>query len=132
MNDRIHLFEATVPCRIGTTPEERSAPQDLVLDVTMSRDLRPAAYTESIADTVDYVQVLDLIHFVAGAREWVLIESLAEAICASILRQFPVLSVRLLLRKPGALRARGVVTAAIEIERHQPQDQAATAGDAQA
>jgi dihydroneopterin aldolase len=122
MIDQIHLFEAVVPCRIGTTAEERSALQDLVLDVSMRRDLTPAAYTENIGDTIDYVQVLDLIHFVAGAREWVLLESLAEALCGAILRQFPVLSVRLLIRKPAALRDRNVGAPAVEIERFHPEN----------
>ncbi|MCW5965647.1 MAG: dihydroneopterin aldolase [Bryobacterales bacterium] len=126
MSDQIHLLEARVPCRVGVPAEERAHPQELVLDVSLRTDLRAAAYSEKIEETVDYSQVLDLVHFVAGAREWVLIESLAEAICGAILRQFPVASVRLLLRKPEALYARGVVAAAVEMERFQPKGQRAT------
>ncbi|MCU0226675.1 MAG: dihydroneopterin aldolase [Bryobacterales bacterium] len=125
MNDLIHLYGITVPCRIGVPAEERAKAQELVLDVTLRTDLRAAAYSESIADTVDYAQVVDCIHFVAGARDWVLIESLAETICATLLRQFPIAAVRLLLRKPEALRARGVAAAAVEIERFQPRGQRA-------
>lgn len=125
MMDQIHLVEVRLPCRVGVPAEERATPQELVLDVSLRTDLRPSAYSESLADTIDYAQVLDLIHFVANAREWVLIESLAEAICGAILRQFPVASVRLLLRKPAALRERGVATTAIEMERTQPRGQRA-------
>lgn len=115
-----------MPCRVGVPTEERAHPQELVLDISLRTDLRAAAFSEKIEETIDYAKVLDLIHFVAGAREWVLIESLAEAICGAILRQFPVASVRLLLRKPEALRARGVTAAAVEIERFQPLGQRAT------
>jgi len=123
MTDRIHLFDARISCRVGVPAEERAQPQELLIDLTLGVDLRPAAYSENIGDTVDYAQVLDLLFFVAGAREWVLIESLAEALCEAILRQFPVLSVRLLLRKPEALRRRGVAAAAVEIKRFQPTGQ---------
>lgn len=117
MSDQIHLFEAVIPCRIGITAEERASPQNLVMDLSMRLDLRPAAHSEDLSDTVDYVHVLDLMHQIASLREWVLVESLAETICAAVLRNFPLLSVRLLLRKPGALYGRNVKSPAIEMER---------------
>ncbi len=126
MNDLIHLLDIRVPCRVGVPATERAQPQELVLDVTLRTDIRAAAYSENITDTIDYAAVLECIHFVVGVREWVLIESLAETICSTLLRQFPVASVRLLLRKPEALRARGVAAAAVEIERFQPRGQRAS------
>jgi 7,8-dihydroneopterin aldolase/epimerase/oxygenase len=125
--DSIHIVEARVPCRIGVPPEERAESQDLVMDLTLHVPLRPAALSERIEDTIDYAAVLGLVHFVTGAREWVLLESLAESICEAVLRQFPVLSVRLLVRKPAALRAQGAAAAAVEIERQQPRPQRAQA-----
>ncbi len=121
MNDQIHLFDVRVPCRVGVPAEERAQPQELSIDLSLRTDIRAAAYNENLEETVNYAEVLDLIHFIAGAREWVLIESLAETLCSTVLRQFPVASVRLLLRKPEALRARGVAAAAVEIERFQPR-----------
>ena len=46
-----------------------------------------------------------------------LIETLVEAMAARILERFPVMSVRILLKKPAALRHRGVGAAAVEIVR---------------
>lgn len=118
MNDRIHLIEAHLACQIGTSAEERSRPQDLILDVTLETDLRPAALSEDINDTINYCDVLTVLSGIARSREWILIESLAESMCAAVLAQFPAESVRILLRKPAALRDRDVRTAAIEMERH--------------
>lgn len=117
MSDRIHLFEARMLCRVGVPAEERSLPQEIVVDLTMEKDLRTAAVTESLAATVDYAEVLSVITAVAQGREWVLIESIAEAMCSAVLQQFPAESVRVLLRKPAALRARHVASAAVEMER---------------
>lgn len=123
--DAIHILEARIPCRVGVPAEERAQPQELVMDLSLRLPLRPAALSEQLGDTIDYAAVLDLMHFVAGSREWVLIESLAEAICDAVLRQFPVHSVRLLLRKPAALQKRGAAAAAVEMERRQPRGQRA-------
>jgi dihydroneopterin aldolase len=117
MNDRIHVMEARMLCRVGVPPEERQQPQEIVVDLTMEKDLRAAALSESVADTIDYAQVLAVLHEVAASREWVLIESLAESMCATLLERFPAEAVRLLLRKPAALRAQGAAAAAVEMER---------------
>ncbi|MDZ7639644.1 MAG: dihydroneopterin aldolase [Bryobacterales bacterium] len=117
MIDRIHLFEARIRCRIGVPPEERAQPQEIVLDLSMEKDLRAAALSGDVADTIDYAAVLSTLEAVAASREWVLIESLAEAMCAAILERYPTESVRILLRKPQALQARGVAAAAVEMER---------------
>ncbi|MCC6263143.1 MAG: dihydroneopterin aldolase [Bryobacterales bacterium] len=117
MKDRIHLFDVRLPCRIGVPPEERAQRQEIVLDVSMETSLRLPALSEEVADTIDYAAVLDLIAKVVAGREWVLVETLAEAICAAVLAEFPADSVRILLRKPAALRERGTGAAGVEMER---------------
>lgn len=120
MNDRIHLFDVALECRIGVTVEERQNPQQLVADVAVDTDIRTAATSGDVAATIDYARILDLLQELAGEKEYVLIETLVEAMAARILEQFPVARVRILLKKPAALRHRGVGAAAVEIvrERH--------------
>ena len=43
MNDRIHLLDVALECRIGVSAEERRNPQQLLADVTVATDIRPAA-----------------------------------------------------------------------------------------
>jgi FolB domain-containing protein len=115
MNDRIHLFDVALECRIGVSAEERRLPQPLLADVTVEIDIRAAAASGDVAATIDYSQILDLLQALAGEKEYVLIETLAEAMAARILERF--MSVRILLKKPAALRHRGVGAAAVEIVR---------------
>ena len=120
MNDRIHLFDVALECRIGVGAEERRNPQQLLADVTVATDIRPAAASGDVAATIDYSLIMDLLRELAGEKEYILIETLVEAMAARILERFPVTGVRILLKKPAALRHRGVGAAAVEIvrERH--------------
>jgi len=120
MNDLIHLLDVTLECRIGVTAEERAKPQELVADITIGTDIRAAAATGDVTTAIDYEVVLNLVRQLAGEREYVLIETLVEAMAAAILECFPALRVRILLKKPAALRHHGVGAAAVEIvrERH--------------
>ena len=61
--------------------------------------------------------MLSLLEKVVASREWVLVETLGEAICAAVLAEFSADSVRILLRKPAALREKGVGAAGVEMER---------------
>jgi dihydroneopterin aldolase len=117
MNDHIHLFDVALECRIGVGAEERRNPQQLLADIAVETDIRQAAVSGDVAATIDYSQILDLLRALAGEREYVLIETLAETMAARILERFPALGVRILLKKPAALRQRGVGAAAVEIVR---------------
>ena len=92
----------------------------MIADVTVETDIRAAAANDDIAAAVDYAALLDAMREIAGEREYALIETLVESMATRILAEFPVASVRILLKKPAALRERGVGAAAVEIlrERH--------------
>jgi len=117
MSDLIHLFAVPLQCHIGCTADERLHSQELVADVTVETDIRPAAISHDITLTVDYVALVDLMQELAGEREYALIETLVELMAQSILDRFAVESVRILMRKPAALRHRGVAAPAVEIIR---------------
>ena len=52
--DRIALTGLTVRGRHGVLPAERRDGQDFVVDAVLHLDLRPAAASDDLADTVDY------------------------------------------------------------------------------
>ncbi|MDG6915655.1 MAG: dihydroneopterin aldolase [Nitrososphaerota archaeon] len=52
--DRIFIENLHVDCLVGVTEEERRRPQGVVVDVSIFRDLRRAAQTGKVGDTVDY------------------------------------------------------------------------------
>lgn len=117
MSDRIFLSGVRLPCRIGVPEEERAQPQELIADLEMAFDIRPAAASDDVHATVDYALVRDTMERVAARRPYALIETLIESMAAEILAHFPVESVRLLVRKPRALAHLGVDWPGIEIVR---------------
>ena len=69
---------------------------------------------------MDYALVRNTLEQVAGRREYVLVESLAETMAQEVLAHFPVPEVCLTVSKPEALRAFGVDDTAIQIVRRRP------------
>ncbi len=102
--DIIFISELRIQTIIGIFPWERQVKQTLFLDLELGTDIRAAAATDCIDDTLDYKTLTKrLIQFVESSR-FALVETLAEKICALILEEFPVPWVRLRLNKRGALR----------------------------
>ena len=113
--DRIHIRELAVRCIIGIFPEERREKQDVIISVTLECDCRPAARSDDIRDAVDYKKIKRAILKMVEASEFQLIETLAERIAGICLADRKVVSARVSVDKPNALRfARSV---GVEIER---------------
>ena len=113
--DRVFIENLTVETVIGIFDWERDIRQAVSLDLEMDFDIRPAAATDRIEDTLDYKAVAKrLIHFVEQS-EFQLVETLAER-CAEIIREeYGVRWVRLTLNKKGAVR--GATDVGVIIER---------------
>ncbi len=94
---------------IGIYDWERQIRQDVVLDIEMDFDIKPASKTDHIDQTLDYKAVSKrLISFVKNS-EFQLVETLAEKICKIILDEFGVEKVKLTLNKGEAVTgAQGV------------------------
>lgn len=115
--DKVILSGARVMARIGVTERERAAPQELVIDVELEVDTREAARADDLRYSVDYAAVWRRLAEAAQQQPYALVETLAERVAAAVLGEFPVEAVRVLVRKPGALRTQGVDWAGVEITR---------------
>lgn len=115
--DKVILSGARVEARIGVTEEERARPQELVVDVEMEADTREAARTGDVRCSVDYAAVWRRLAAVARRQPYALVETLAARIAEDVLQEPLVEAVRVVVRKPGALRAQGVDWAGVEITR---------------
>ena len=107
MSDLIRISDLEIVTAIGVPDEERAKPQTLLLSLDLRvKDIGPAAFTDNVHLTVDYSKVADRVKTLAAARPRHLLETLAEEIATDVLRSFPVISVRLEVRKfyalPGA------------------------------
>jgi len=114
--DKIFLNDLKVDTIIGIYDWERKTLQTLRFDLEMDWDIRQAAQSDDITDTLDYGAVAGvLVEFVSNSQ-FLLIEKLAEEVAQRLLKQFPIPRLRLTLTKPVQLH--GQNQAQIVIERH--------------
>lgn len=112
--DRVFIENLTVETVIGIFDWEREIRQAVSLDLEMEFDIRKAAASDSIEDTLDYKAVSKrLIRFIEKS-EFQLVESLAENCASIVLQEFPVRSLKLKLSKPGAVRGSSAVGVIIQ------------------
>ena len=112
--DTIFLRELRVRTIVGIWEWERRLPQMVSIDLDMATDIRRAAGSDAIGDTLDYKGVSGRIReFVADSR-FKLIETMAEQIAAIIIDEFQVAWVRVAVHKPWAIRGSRDVGVAIE------------------
>ena len=118
--DRIFLTGLTTEAIIGIFDWEREVRQTIAVDLELSADIRRAAATDHIDDTLNYKKVAKrVLAFVQDSR-FQLIETLAERIAELILTEFQVDRVRVTLHKPGAIRHSRDVGVIIERSRRDP------------
>ena len=112
--DIVFIRELKIETVIGIYDWERKIRQTISLDIEMAADIRQAAKSDNIDDTLSYKTVAKrLIEFVEQS-EYELVEALAEKICSIIIEEFSVPWVRLSLSKPGAVRGSKAVGVIIE------------------
>lgn len=104
MSDTIFLRDLRVETVIGIWDWERKIRQTVSIDLEMAADIRRAAATDSIDDTLNYKAIAKRVQQFVGESSFQLVETLAEKIAALILDEFPVPSVQVRVNKPGAIR----------------------------
>ncbi|MGD8484933.1 MAG: dihydroneopterin aldolase [Thioalkalispiraceae bacterium] len=112
--DIIYLNDLRIDTVIGIFDWERRVKQTISLDIEMATDIRKAAATDTIDDTLDYKSVAKRIIAFVEQSEFQLVETLAERICEIILNEFNVPWVKLRLNKQGAVRGARDVGVLIE------------------
>jgi dihydroneopterin aldolase len=112
--DTIFLRDLRIRTVVGIWEWERRMPQMVSIDLDMGTDIRRAAGSDQIGDTLDYKAVTRRIKaFVADSR-FNLIETMAEQIAGIIVGEFDVPWVRVAVHKPWAIRGSRDVGVVIE------------------
>jgi len=104
MTDTIFLYDLRVETVIGIWEWERKIRQTVVIDLEMAADIRRAAATDSIDDTLNYKAVAKRVQQFVGESSFQLVETLAEKVAALILEEFQVPWVQVRINKPRAIR----------------------------
>ena len=112
--DIIYLKDLKIETIIGIYDWERETKQVVSLDLEMASDIRKAAASDDIEDTLNYKAVAKrLISFVEES-EFQLVETMAERITEIVLNEFSVPWVHLRINKQGAIRGASDVGVIIE------------------
>jgi len=112
--DTIFLNDLRVETVIGIYDWERRIRQTVSINLEIAADIRRAAASDSIEDTLNYKAVAKrLIEFVEGSS-FQLVETLAERIAEIVVTEFDVSRVKVILNKPGAIRGARDVGVSIE------------------
>jgi 7,8-dihydroneopterin aldolase/epimerase/oxygenase len=117
--DIVFIKDLQIETVIGIYDWERKIRQMISLDLEMASDIRKAASTDNIDDTLNYKAVAKRLISYVSDSEYELVETLAEKICSIIMQEFDVPWVRLTLNKPGAVS--GSRSVGVRIERGQRQ-----------
>jgi dihydroneopterin aldolase len=112
--DTIYLHGLTVDAVIGIWEWERKIRQKVVIDIDMDADIRKAAASDSVADTLDYKLVAKRVIHLAETSGFQLVETLAERVAEIVRNEFDVPWVRVKINKPGAIRGSRDVGVIIE------------------
>lgn len=115
MTDQIQVNDLLLRTIIGINEEERRNRQDVLINITLFADTRPAGASDDIADAVNYRTVTKRIISMVESSRFFLVEKMAAEIARLCFEDARVERVRVRIEKPGALRfARSV---GVEIER---------------
>ncbi|MGB5426124.1 MAG: dihydroneopterin aldolase [Gammaproteobacteria bacterium] len=112
--DTVFINDLRIETIIGIYDWERKVRQTISLDLEMGTDIRQAAATDAIEDTLNYKAVAKRLIAFVEASEYQLVETLAEKIAAIVLDEFSVPWLKLTVHKPGAVRGSRDVGVIIE------------------
>ena len=112
--DIIYLHDLKIECVIGIWDWERKIKQSVIIDLDMGFDIRRAAQSDAIEDTLNYKAVAKRLQEFVGASEFPLVETMAERVAEILLTEFKLGWVRVRINKRGAVRGAGDVGVVIE------------------
>ena len=102
MADRIELRGLRVRGNHGVFDHERRDGQDFVIDVTLWTDLRAAAESDDLADTVDYGALAQQVAGIVGGEPRNLIEAVGGEIAEQIMLDDRIHACEVVVHKPSA------------------------------
>ena len=99
---KLELNGIDVDCIIGERPDERTHPQRLRVDVTLTIDDR-ASETDELSDTVDYAALTERIRAALIAAKCKMIERAARVVVDLCLADGKVAAAKVRIVKSGAI-----------------------------
>ncbi len=114
MTDQIQIKDLLLRTIIGVNEEERRDRQDVLINLVLHVDTRPAGESDDIDQAVNYRALTKHVIRLVETSQFYLVEKLAAEIAAICLDDPRVKRVRVTVEKPGALRFARSVGVTIE------------------
>lgn len=102
MTDRIDLTGIEVEARHGVFESEQANNQLFKVDVRAYLDLKPAAQSDDLPDTLDYGALAGDVHGIVADESHQLIETVADRVASRVLDDDRVTKVVVTIHKPEA------------------------------
>jgi len=118
MSDQIVIKDLLLRTIIGINEEERRNRQDVLINITLHADTRPAGASDDIEDAVNYRTITKRVIERVEESSFYLVEKMAAEIAAICLEDPRVKAVDVRVEKPSALRFSRSV--GVEIHRTRP------------
>ncbi|MEW6445396.1 MAG: dihydroneopterin aldolase [Pseudomonadota bacterium] len=112
--DIVFISDLRIQTIIGIYDWERVTRQSVRLDLEMGWDNRAPAADDDIIHALDYKAVAQRLVKFIGESEFLLVETMAEAVAGIILNDFGSPWVRVRVSKPGAVKGAAEVGVLIE------------------
>jgi D-erythro-7,8-dihydroneopterin triphosphate epimerase len=113
----IHIKDLRLRTFIGFNEEEKVKKQDVVLNISLQYDATDSTRTDAVADACNYKILTKQIIALVENNSYSLLEKMAADIIAVIDDFDPVLSARVEIDKPHALRFADSVAVTMEYTR---------------
>ncbi len=104
MIDRILVKNLLVRGILGIKSDERVKRQDILVNLDLEVDLRPAGRSDQIDDAMNYRTITKQVINLIEGSSFHTVEKLATEIARLAVTGYPVLSATVTVEKPGALR----------------------------
>jgi FolB domain-containing protein len=113
--DKVFIKDLVARGIIGVNDWEREKPQEILINITVFTDTRPASVSDDLADCVDYRALAKKVQAHAETAARLTVEALANDLAAICLEQRGVEKAIVRVEKPGAVRFSSSV--GVEVER---------------
>lgn len=112
--DRVFVKDLLLRAIIGINDDERVKKQDVLVNIELEADCRPAAASDAIEDAVNYREIAKSTIDLVETSRFFLVEKLAEEIAKVCLADPRVTKARVTVEKPTAVRFAKSVGVSIE------------------
>jgi FolB domain-containing protein len=113
--DKVFIKNLHIQCILGVYDWERDTSREVVVNVELGVDTKPASRSDNLTDCVDYDQLSQQIRALAERARRLTVEALAEDIANLCLSNSQVQQVMVRVDKPGAVA--GADSVGVEIIR---------------